>query len=360
MLTRHNQIVLWFFRQNPSRRAEFYEALADSIADGMPQLDVLQKLRKYVSNNDPIAIIIDYVMHALRGGSSRISSTQQRTVGTELKGLLPDVEVSMIVAGEFSGQIEQGWRNAAHYARKQQEMRGALFGSIAKPTMYFVGLVALLLFFSFQIFPKFNDVSPRSKWPPLAQNIGWMADNILWIVVFMVGFVILGGVITGILNVRWTGEWRHKMDQKIPPFSLLAGINGSGFILGLASFLGAGVSFGDSLARMRQSANPYMRWQISRIEAGLRRGLRPEEAILKTSLVPQRYAWLVAIYGSNAAAKTAQAYSRIASEMSRKTQQFIQNVVGSVISNAILFLIAVSVILIYSAIFSIVMSTKTI
>lgn len=360
MLTRHNQIVLWFFRQNPSRRAEFYEALADSIADGMPQLDVLQKLRKYVKNSDPIAIVIDYVMQALRGGSSRSSSAQQRTVGTELKGLLPDVEVSMIVAGEFSGQIEQGWRNAAHYARKQQEMRSALLGAIAKPVMYFIGLVGLLVFFSFQIFPKFSSVSPRSSWPPLAQNIGWVADNVLWIVGFMIGFVILGGVITGVLNVRWTGELRHRMDQKVPPFSLLTGINGSGFILGLASFLGAGVSFGDALIRMRQSATPYMRWQIARIEAGLRRGLRPEEAILKTSLIPKRYAWLVAIYGSNAATKTAHAYSRIASEMSRQVQKYVQNVIGSLISNAIMATIALSVVLIYAAIFSIVMNVKTI
>lgn len=342
----YERLRRWSFARDVLRRADFYEIMADAAHEGLPQVEVLNQVRKHLKPHDGLALVIDMVMRRLRGAATS-STTGQKTIGTELRGLLPDAEVNMIAAGELSGAIEQGWRNAAQFARRQHQLRSAVWGALAKPLFYAAAFMALLLFLSFYLMPKFEQTRPRSQWPGIAQSLGWAADNAILIVLSVVAFIIVLAVVISVVGRRWTGPARDAADRRWPPFTLMSNLSGASFMLALASFLSSGISFGEALQRMRQTATPYIAWQIQRIEGAMRRGARPEQALLTTSLLAQQYHWVVAVYGLVGAQDAARAYERIALEMARRTQTSMQRALGSVLGNLMLFGLAGGVVWVY-------------
>jgi len=341
-------------KSDVARRADFYDVMADSAAEGLAQLEVLERLRKHLKPSDPLSITIDRVQKRLRGAGKSVAGVQMRTLGTELKGFFPEDELSMIVGGESSGAIERGWRNAGSFARRQRELKGAIKGALAMPVFYMIAFVGLLLFMSFYLLPQFEAGRPRDGWPAMAQMLGWVSDSIIWIV--GLGFVAFMGLVIGLrwLNVNWIGPGRTVADLRLPIFKSLAQMQGASFMMALASFMSSGVSFGESLQRMQSTATPYMRWQIRQIEASMRKGSRPEESLLKSSLIAPDYHWIISIYGMISSSDTARAYERIANEMARRTQESIKTVVGRVLGNAMLLLLGGGVMVVYFSMYGIV------
>lgn len=334
-------------QRNAARRAEFYDVMADSAAQGIAQTEVLQQLRRHLGRSDGLGLIIERVMRRMRGAEASPTRGTQKTVGTELSGLLPDIEVAMIAAGELSGAVQQGWRNAAQYARRMQALKASVLGALGKPLFYLAAFVGLLVFFSYYLLPRFEQTRPRSQWPAMAQNLGWVADHVLWIIGAVAVALLALAAATAMLNRRWTGTMRDAADRRWPVFALLAKLNGAGFVLGLASFLASGVSFGEALQRLRATATPYLRWQITRIEQAMRTGARPEEALLQTSLVPKAYHWIVAVYGLVGAQDAARAYERIALEMASSAERNARQILGNMLGNAMLFALAGGIMVIY-------------
>lgn len=341
------ELAIARLRWDVARRADFYDIMADAAAQGLAQYEVLQQIRRHLKPGDGLALIIDRVMRRLRGAQASPTRSGARTIGTEMTGLLPQDEVAVIAAGELSGAIEQGWRNAAQFARRQQALRASVLGSLARPVFYTLTFLGLLLFLSLYLMPRFEQTRPRAQWPAIAQSLGWVSDHALWIVVAALGTLAAMALGLAWLNRHWVGDGRDAADRRWPPFTIMSQIAGAGFMLGLASFLSSGVSFGEALARMRATASPYMAWQIQRIEAALRRGLSAEEALLQSSLLSQPYHWIVAVYGLVGAQDAARAYERIALEMARRTQLALQRTLGSVLGNVMLFALAAGIVWVY-------------
>lgn len=166
-------------KSDVSLRVDFYDVMADSASEGLAQLEVLNRLRKHLKPTDPLAVMIDRVQKRLRGTLKSASGAKMRTLGTELKGILPDDELAMIIGGESSGAIEKGWRNAGSFARRQRELKSAIIGALSMPAFYMLAFVGLLLFMSFYLLPQFEAGRPRDGWPAMAQMLGWVSDNIL-------------------------------------------------------------------------------------------------------------------------------------------------------------------------------------
>lgn len=344
------------FKRDVARRTDFYDIMADSAAEGLAQVEVLQKIRQNIRGSDGLAILIDRVLRRLRGAEKSASGAQMRTLSTELKGMLPDAELAMIAAGESSGNVERGWRNAAQFARRQREMTEAVRGALAMPAFYLMAFVGLLLFMSFNLLPRFEAGRPRHQWPAMAQQLGWVADHVLWIVGGLIGLVVVGAIVLRWLNANWTGERRSRFDLGVPVFRAMAQLQGASFMMGMSAFMASGISFGEALARMQATASPYMRWQIKQIESRMRHGQRPEQALLKSSLLAPQYHWIIAVYGLISASDAARAYERIANEMARRTQRRLQFVLGRVLGMVMLMLLGAGVLVVYFSMYGIVTS----
>jgi len=102
-------------------------------------------LREYSKLKHPLARVLKRVIARIRGAEAG-SGAVQKTVGSELVGLLPYNEVALIASGEASGDFAKGWRNAAHFARMDKDMRSKIMGALSKPLLYVLAFLGLLLF----------------------------------------------------------------------------------------------------------------------------------------------------------------------------------------------------------------------
>lgn len=302
------------FKRNASLRAEFYRAMADTAAQGLPQIEVLRVLRSSLPSDAPLFILVNIVEDRIRGVSNKGVSAGYRSLGSVLVGLLPDIEVSMISAGESSGEIDKGWRNAASFAVRQDQQKKAIRKALIQPVGYFAALCGLLLYFSYKLLPSFAESRPRDTWPPLAQNMGWVADHVLWIVGSIIGLIFVVIYTYRWLALNWIGPRRSSADRRLP-LSLAANASGAGFMLAIASFMGAGIPFSEALSTIKTTANRYLTWQIECLEDDLHAGKRPEVGLMGCSFIPKEIHWRITLYAMASSGGMAAAYERIATDM---------------------------------------------
>jgi len=343
-LTTTQRLKLASIKNNAAVRAEFYQAMADSAEQGFPQLDVLRNLKSSLSKSDAIYILVNQIENRVRGLTASASGASHRSLGTELVGLMPNIEVSMIAAGESSGQIAMGWRNAADYAMHQEQMHKSMKKAMTKPVIYLAAFIGLLLYFSYLILPKFAQSKPREQWPDISLFVGSVADNALPITGGIIGGLVFFVILYKWLSDHWIGESRAAADAMLP-MSLASSSSGAGFMLSLASFMGSGISFNEAIQAIKKSSKPYMGWQIESIENDLRQGVRPENALIKRSFIHKDAHWRIALYASASSKNLASAYTRIAHAMLDANEKK-QNLAFNLIQGLVLIFLFVSIILI--------------
>lgn len=326
-------------------REDFYRAMAKTADDGLPQMEVLERLRKnFAKTNHPMSWVIQEVLGRIRGkrGGSR---AELKTVGTELAGIVPDSEALLIQAGESAGRLAEGYRNAADYIQDKRRIKAAITGAMAKPITYFSAFLGLLLFFSIRLLPAFEKARPRHQWPPDAAALGWVADNVYIIVSVLAGGLLVFIGVVAYLSVNWVGEGRDSADRRLPPFPLLAQIHASNLMSALAGFIASGIPFTEAVDRVRRSSGGYMRWQCSRLIGFMRAGKRPEEVLIMLPMIHPKYHWIIDIYGMGSDASVT--YKNIAREMMDETLKQINIVFGGIISNFFLALLGGGIIWVY-------------
>lgn len=326
-------------------REDFYRAMAKTADDGLPQMEVMERLRKnFAKTNHPMAWVIQEVLGRIRGKKGG-SSAELKTIGTELAGMVPDAEALLIQAGESAGRLSEGYRNAADYIQNKRKIKAAITGALAKPITYFMAFIGLMLFFSIRLLPAFEKARPRHQWPADAAALGWVADNVYLIVGLLLAGLLVSVVGIGYLTVNWIGEGRDTADRRIPPFPLLAQIQAANLMSALAGFIASGIPFTEAVERVRRSSRGYMRWQCSRLIGYMRSGKRPEEVLVMLPMIHLKYHWIIDIYGMGSDASVT--YKNISREMMEQTLVQINIVFGNIIANFFLALLGGGIIWVY-------------
>lgn len=335
----------------PAHRREWYLAMGKTAENGLPQIQVLELMvRDQMKVKHPMVPLLSEVLRRLKGGS-RPGAPALRTVGTELSGLVPSTEQTMVQAGIDSGRIPEGFNNAAVYLDSQGRIRGVVLASMAKPILYIIGMIALLFFFSFKILPAFQKSRPRANWPSEAQMLGTVADHIWWISGGVIGTMILISMVMAWVAPNWTGEKRDWADRHVFPFTLMASITGSGFLTSLSAYLGAGVSFNEAINNMQRGGTPYMASQCQRIVTLSKAGKRFDECLVKLPIIHPRFHWLISVYGLSA--DSAVAFRMISEQMTAGVEAFVKTLFDRVIGNLFLVAIGAMVLWIYTSMFGI-------
>lgn len=332
-------------------REDWYRAMAKTASDGLPQVDVLERLRtNFKKTRHPLGNLIEEVLRRMRGMGST-SRTHTRTVGTELAGMVPEEEALMIQSGEACGRISDGFINAAEFVASIRRLRTAIVSSLTKPMIYLAALIGLFLFFSFKLLPSFAKARPRHSWPPEAAALGWVADHIFLLIGGVVGFAIFAGLAITYLSRNWVSPSRDFADRYIPPFSIISQIRAATFIGSLAGFISAGVPFSEAIATIRKSGNAYTQHQCDRVQNWIRNSKTPSECLLMLPMVHPRYHWIIDVYSMSSDAS--QAYKDISKEMLDRTIRSISLVFGGLVTNFFMILMASCVMWIYFAMFAI-------
>ena len=293
----------------------------------------------------PLAPVVRIVSLRLRGVDSANGSTKRRTLGSELKGMVPDDEAMLIQAGDTSGRIEDGLRNAAKLIAAKGVLKASVLGALRKPFGYLLGLIGLLFFMALKILPQFEKSRPRSIWPEDAQMLGTVADH-----VFLIGGGIAAIVVALVLGLifvapAWTGSVREVFDRRVPPFTVMAAMSGASFLTSLAGYIGAGTAFNEAVKSMQGSATPYMREQCARVLFSMKNGRRAEEALCELAIVPQRFHWIIDVYAMSGDAETA--YVTIAEQMVTRVQALVTRLFSYFLGNVLMVFVVYMLFWIY-------------
>jgi hypothetical protein len=324
-------------------RGKLYSALGKTTKDDLPLFEVLEKMEgEFIKTKHPLGPLVTELLFRLRGlGSDRSRSGGRRTLGTELRGLVPDGEAMLIQSGVLSGNMSGGLFNAADLVAKQGRLFWAAVGSLITPAGYLAGLIGLFVFYSVKIFPGIQRGRPRTKWPPDAQAFGWVADHIWYLTFGIVGFLVVGGIALAIVAPRWTGLRREFVDRHIFPFTLIASVNGSSLLTSLAGYISAGIPISDAITNIRAGSNNYLRWQCDKMAGVIGTGARAEAALTELSVIQRQYHWIIKVYGMSGDAT--QAYHAISEEMATQTEAFIRRLFDRVIKNILLLLVGFAI-----------------
>jgi type II secretory pathway component PulF len=194
-----------------------------------------------------------------------------------MEGWVPTGELYMIRAGEESGTMAKALGSIQAVGEKARQMKEAVAYAVGYPA-FMVLLVSFVLYmFGVNLIQNMRKSAPANvmaKMGDVAALSDFITDYGLYV---LAGLFLLILLITTTLPY-WRGTLRAKFDM-YPPWSWYRVLQGSGFLLGLSSLLGAQVPLKRSLEILEEQGNPWIRERINAARNEVLRGRNLGEAL---------------------------------------------------------------------------------
>lgn len=167
------------------------------------------------------------------------------------QGAFPDFFVSMVQAGETSGNLDVIVRRLELYYDKQAKLNNKIKSSMMYPIILGVlciGVVVLLCTF---VLPMFRDMMPEEDIPPLSAALFAFSDSIVGY--WYIYLIVIVGLIFGIYYALKVPDIRYKFDKficKCPKVGkLIIKVYTGRFARTLSSLYSSGIPMVESLER---------------------------------------------------------------------------------------------------------------
>jgi len=271
----------WAFRSyvklsfGMTSRINFYESLTLSLDNGESVLDTLEQQRIAFEEDGvaalpaPQLVIVEDCIRALSRGD-QLADALYEWVGIQ--------EVSLIAAGESSGDLVAGLDRAVESLERRQALQHVLRAALMMPIVYGIGIVSAIFYISLELIPELLRMQPKEAWPaPTQKMIGlglFVVGN--WIYL-LAAFLALAGWLTWALP-NLTGRVRDRFD-KLPVFSTYRVFVGTTFLLNVSALLAAGIPLEQALIDMARYANAYLRERIDDTVRGIKTGANFGQAL---------------------------------------------------------------------------------
>ena len=169
----------------------FTRQLATMIGAGIPMLESLEILKEQAESKQ-FSLLLDGVIGDVRSGQDFSSSLER------YPKVFTDVYVSMVRAGEASGQIDEILVRLADYMEASQRLKREIKSAMTYPVVSLVMIFGITAFLMIGIVPKFKEVfsSLEIDLPGLTKGILATADfcENNWPLV-LAGMVVVAGLI---------------------------------------------------------------------------------------------------------------------------------------------------------------------
>jgi type IV pilus assembly protein PilC len=129
----------------------FTRQLATMIGAGIPMLESLEILQEQAESKQ-FAMLLDQVINEVRGGQDLSTAISRHPK------VFSDVYVSMIKAGEASGQIDDILERLADYMEASQRLKRDIKSAMTYPVVSLVMIFGITAFLMMGIVPKFKEV----------------------------------------------------------------------------------------------------------------------------------------------------------------------------------------------------------
>jgi type II secretory pathway component PulF len=199
-----------------------------------------------------------------------------------MDGWVPASELYMIRAGEESGTLAKALGSIQAMGDKARQMKEAVTYAIGYPVFMFILVSFVIWTFGINLIENMRKNAPKNVMAAMG-GVASFSDFIsFWGVYVVIGILLICFLIAVTLSF-WRGTLRAKFDM-FPPWSWYRVMQGSGFLLGLSSLLGAQVPLKRSLEILEEQGNPWIRDRINRARKEVLRGHNLGEALRLTKL----------------------------------------------------------------------------
>jgi len=184
----------------------FTRQLATMISAGIPLLESLEILKEQAESKQ-FSLLVDQVIEDVRSGKDLSSAIERHPKA------FTEVYVSMVRAGEASGQIDEILIRLADYLEASQKLRREIRSAMTYPIVSLVMIFGITAYLMIGIVPKFKEVfdSLDIDLPGLTRAIlatsRFCEDN--WMMVIVGIILVIGALVTYKRTDRggWQFDW---------------------------------------------------------------------------------------------------------------------------------------------------------
>ncbi len=167
----------------------FTRQLSTMVSAGIPLLESLEILQEQAENAG-FAAVLDNVVESIRSGGDLSASMEKYPRSFH------DIYISMVRAGEVSGQLDTILNRLAEYMEEAEGLKREIKAAMTYPVVSLVLVIGITMFLMLGIVPKFREVfdSMEIDLPGLTAVIldiaDWMTSNVLAMAGITVGLFI--------------------------------------------------------------------------------------------------------------------------------------------------------------------------
>lgn len=248
----------------------FTRQLATMIGAGIPMLESLEILQEQAESKQ-FALLLDQVINDVRGGQDLSTSMGRHA------HVFNDVYVSMIKAGEASGQIDDILDRLADYMEASQRLKRDIKSAMTYPVVSLFMIFGITAFLMIGIVPKFKEVfsSLDIDLPGLTRGILAFSDFLQAEWALCLGAMVLSVFALIVYKRTDRGSWQWDwMMLRLPVFgALFRKVGLSRFSKTFATMLKSGVPILGALDIVADTAgNRIIRDAVVKARESVRQG----------------------------------------------------------------------------------------
>ncbi|MDR3450757.1 MAG: type II secretion system F family protein [Alphaproteobacteria bacterium] len=268
-----DRLIRFQFRSSRKNRFRIYRKLEGMLKTNEALSRALDRLYQNVSEmgkypNRPVAVALRQWFLKDRAGIS---------LSQAMEGWVPQGELYMIRAGEESGTLAKSLASIQAVGIKGKQMKEAVSYAIGYPVAMFILVSFVIYTFGINLIANMRANAPKNVLAAIG-SVATFSDFITAWGLYIVAAILLFATFVTLTLPYWRGNLRAKFDM-FPPWSWYRVLQGSGFLLGLSSLLGAQVPLKRSLEILEEQGNPWMKERINRARQQVLRGHNLGEAL---------------------------------------------------------------------------------
>jgi len=180
----------------------FTRQLSTMISAGIPLVEALEILEDQVENKG-FQHLIGTVVDDVRGGTDFSSALAKHP------RVFSDLFVSMVRAGEVSGQLDEILVRLAEFNEATSKLRREIKSAMTYPIVSLVMVLSITIFLMVGIVPKFKEI-----FDSLGMELNALTRTILGISIWMRGnFVLMLGIVVATVVVLWLLATKTKQGR---------------------------------------------------------------------------------------------------------------------------------------------------
>ena len=199
-----------------------------------------------------------------------------------MEGWIPSGELYMIRAGEESGSLAKALNSIQVVGEKARQMKEAVSYAVGYPVFMLLLVGFVIWTFGINLIKNMRANAPKNIVDSMGAVVPFSDFINDWGLYIVAGILVVVAVITFTLS-GWRGSLRSKFDM-YPPWSWYRVLQGSGFLLGLSSLLGAQVPLKRSMEILEDQGNPWVRERINLARQEVLRGRNIGESLRVTKM----------------------------------------------------------------------------